>query len=160
MRPGLSLVELEDRTEHLAAACGAREARLQRSRRWAALIRVDIVRRDPLTTPKPIRSPLLRGPVRFPGQRRPAQHAEQPAAVTAASNSSGSAGVVDRNGWTVERLGRGRIRVRDPRFDHFRARATTSATPVPVPVAGRSWQPRLIANREDVTNHASPQQAG
>jgi hypothetical protein len=50
LRPGLELVDLEGRTGRLAVACWAGEARVVRaSARYAALIRVDLARRDPLT---------------------------------------------------------------------------------------------------------------
>jgi hypothetical protein len=50
LRPGLDLEELEGRTGRLAVACWASEVRLARaSTRYAALLRVDIARRDPLT---------------------------------------------------------------------------------------------------------------
>jgi MFS family permease len=52
LRPGLSLhdLEAEGQTQRLAVACWANEVRVVRaSRRYAALIRVDITRRDPLT---------------------------------------------------------------------------------------------------------------
>lgn len=59
MRPGLSMDDLEGRTENIAAASWAREVRIARSRRLAALVRVDTVRRDPLTTKRIVSSPLL-----------------------------------------------------------------------------------------------------
>ena len=58
MRPGLSSGDLESRTEHIAAACWGRDARIHRNRRMAALVRVDIVRRDPLAKAV-ITSPLM-----------------------------------------------------------------------------------------------------
>lgn len=49
LRPGLSLSDLEDATRKMAVACVASEVRVQRaSTSYAALIRVDITRRDPL----------------------------------------------------------------------------------------------------------------
>jgi hypothetical protein len=59
MLPGLSVLDLENRTEVIAAACWARDARIQRSRRLATLVRVDVIRRDPLGKPKPIPNPLV-----------------------------------------------------------------------------------------------------
>jgi hypothetical protein len=59
MMPGLSATDLEDRTEHLAAACWARDARVHRVRSLAALVRIDVIRRDPLTRPEPITNPLM-----------------------------------------------------------------------------------------------------
>ncbi|MEV6495643.1 hypothetical protein AB0M20_44565 [Actinoplanes sp. NPDC051633] len=51
LRPGLSLHDLEQpgQVQKLAVACWANEARVTRaSRKYAALIRVDITRREPL----------------------------------------------------------------------------------------------------------------
>lgn len=61
LRPGIAVTDLEDRLEHIAVSCWAREARVQRSRRFAALVMVDVIRRDPLTgkRAKAIPSPLL-----------------------------------------------------------------------------------------------------
>ncbi len=59
MLPGLSVKDVEERTEHIAAACWARDARVERLRRLATLVRVDVIRRDPLGAPKPIRNPLM-----------------------------------------------------------------------------------------------------
>ncbi len=58
LRPGLSVDNLEQRTEAIAAACWARDARVRRSPKMAALVRVDIQRRDPLARAH-IESPLL-----------------------------------------------------------------------------------------------------
>lgn len=50
LRPGLSLDELAGKTSALAVSCWAAETRVIRSStRYAALIRVDFVRRDPLS---------------------------------------------------------------------------------------------------------------
>ncbi len=50
LRPGLDLIDLDGRTDKLAVACWAGAARVVRaSARYAALIRVDVTRRDPLT---------------------------------------------------------------------------------------------------------------
>jgi hypothetical protein len=59
LRPGLSLkdLEAEGQMAKLAVACWANEVRVCREgRRWAALIRVDITRREPLarTVPSPL----------------------------------------------------------------------------------------------------------
>jgi hypothetical protein len=58
MRPGLSAEDLENKAETIASACWARKAQIGRTDRNAALIRVDIDRRDPLAK-KHITSPLL-----------------------------------------------------------------------------------------------------
>jgi hypothetical protein len=57
LRPGLDLTDLEERTGKLAVACWAAEVRAVRgSQRFAALIRLDVTRRDPLvkTVPSPL----------------------------------------------------------------------------------------------------------
>jgi hypothetical protein len=59
MISGLSIDDIKNRTEALAAACWARETRIERARKRAMVVRVDIVRRDPLGEPKPIDSPLM-----------------------------------------------------------------------------------------------------
>jgi hypothetical protein len=49
LRPGLDLSDLEGKADKLAVSCWASEARMVRaSTRFAALIRVDLTRRDPL----------------------------------------------------------------------------------------------------------------
>ncbi|GAB2566794.1 hypothetical protein [Kribbella endophytica] len=58
MRPGLSAEDLENKAETLASACWARTAVITRSNRNAALVRIDIDRRDPLSK-QHIVSPLL-----------------------------------------------------------------------------------------------------
>lgn len=59
MRPGICIEDLNDRTEHIAVSCWARDARVRRARRVAALVIVDVIRRDPLTGRKSaIESPL------------------------------------------------------------------------------------------------------
>jgi hypothetical protein len=59
MIPGLSVDDITNRTEALAAACWARETRIERARTRAMVVRVDIIRRDPLSEPKPIDNPLM-----------------------------------------------------------------------------------------------------
>ncbi len=57
LRPGLDIAALEAKAGRLAVTCWAREARfVKASRRYAALIRVDITQRDPLrfTVPSPL----------------------------------------------------------------------------------------------------------
>jgi hypothetical protein len=49
LRPGLDLADLDGKTGRIAVACWASEARVVRaSEKFAALIRVDLIRRDPL----------------------------------------------------------------------------------------------------------------
>jgi hypothetical protein len=82
MRPGVCVRDLEDRAEHIAAACWAREARIRRSRRLAALVTVDVVRRDVLAPSRSIDSPLPGWKPADAGERRAAEPASEPAAVT------------------------------------------------------------------------------
>ena len=50
LRPGLDLSDLDGKTAKIAVACWASEVRVARaSARYAALLRVDVSRRDPLT---------------------------------------------------------------------------------------------------------------
>jgi hypothetical protein len=64
LRPGLALSDLESRLDKLAVACWAKEVRvIPASDRYAALVRVDITRRNPLAST--VDSPL---PVRVPDQ--------------------------------------------------------------------------------------------
>ena len=60
MRPGICVEDVETNTPEIAAACWAREARVRAARRLVALVLVDVVRRDPLTADRLIRSPLAR----------------------------------------------------------------------------------------------------
>ena len=61
MITGLSVDDIKNRTEALSAACWARETRIERARTRAMFVRVDVIRRDPLTTPEPIDNPLMDG---------------------------------------------------------------------------------------------------
>jgi hypothetical protein len=58
MRPGICVDDLDTRTPQIAAACWARDARVRAWRRLVAIVLVDVVRRDPLTSGKLIGSPL------------------------------------------------------------------------------------------------------
>jgi len=66
MLPGLSVLDLENRTEVIAASCWARDARVHRTRRLATLVRVDVIRRDPLGRPRPIPNTLMHATKAFP----------------------------------------------------------------------------------------------
>jgi hypothetical protein len=58
LRPGLDLAALEENTSKLAVACWAASVRVMgASARYAALVRVDVTRRDPLTDL--VRAPLM-----------------------------------------------------------------------------------------------------
>ena len=65
MVAGLSVNDLADRTESIAATCWARESRVARSVRFAPLIWIDVVRRDPLATKTPLRSVLMTAATRI-----------------------------------------------------------------------------------------------
>jgi hypothetical protein len=58
MRPGLSMEDLDNKAETIASACWARSAVIARSKRNAAVVRIEINRRDPLSKTH-ITSPLL-----------------------------------------------------------------------------------------------------
>jgi hypothetical protein len=49
LRTGLDVAELENRTAKIAVTCWASDVQVTVSRRFAALVRVDVTRRDPLT---------------------------------------------------------------------------------------------------------------
>jgi len=58
LRTGLDIGELENRTAMIAVACWASDVQVTGSRRYAALVRIDVTRRDPLT--RLVTSPLSR----------------------------------------------------------------------------------------------------
>jgi hypothetical protein len=64
LRPGLDLADLQDRTDKIAVACWARSVQVVASTRFAALVRLDVTRRDPLA--RLVASPL---PVDIPAPR-------------------------------------------------------------------------------------------
>jgi hypothetical protein len=69
LRPGLDLDDLDGKTNKIAVTCWAGEVRVVRaSARYAALIRIDVTRRDPLTGL--VRSPLA-AQFRRPGAAAP-----------------------------------------------------------------------------------------
>jgi hypothetical protein len=57
-RAGMSAEDLADETDRLRSACVARDVRVTRDRRWSALVTLDVIRRDPLGSAQPVRSPL------------------------------------------------------------------------------------------------------
>jgi hypothetical protein len=61
-RPGICVADLEARMEEIAAACWARTSRVTRSMRFAHLVTIEIVRRDPLAATHVVSSPLATGP--------------------------------------------------------------------------------------------------
>jgi hypothetical protein len=64
-RAGICKADFEAHAEQIAAACCARQARVNGSRRWAQLVQVDIVRRDTLAPQHVIRSGLADTPPRW-----------------------------------------------------------------------------------------------
>src|SRR5262245_36030176 len=54
-------MQLELLDNGIRAACCAREIRVTRDRRWAALVVVDVIRRDPLSAAAVVGSPLAGG---------------------------------------------------------------------------------------------------
>jgi hypothetical protein len=74
LRPGLELADLDGKTGRVAVACWAGEARVVRtSTRYAALVRVDLARRDPLTGL--VASPLA---LLIPRKNNPYEYADAP----------------------------------------------------------------------------------
>jgi hypothetical protein len=61
-RPGTCVADLIARMEEIAAACWARTSRITRSVRFAHLVTIEIVRRDPLSAAHVIPSPLADRP--------------------------------------------------------------------------------------------------
>ncbi len=70
-RAGICFEDFEAHTGEIAAACYARETRIERNRRWAQLVVIDIVRRDTLAPGNVIVSGLT---------LHPSGHPETPAA--------------------------------------------------------------------------------
>jgi hypothetical protein len=66
-RAGICAADFEAHTPEIAAACYARQARVEGSKRWAQLVQVDIVRRDTLAPHHVISSGL---PATSPTWRR------------------------------------------------------------------------------------------
>jgi hypothetical protein len=56
-RAGISAEDTADEIDRIRAALAARDVRITRDRRWAALVLVEVIRRDPLAA-SAIRSPL------------------------------------------------------------------------------------------------------
>lgn len=58
LRAGVSAEDLADASEHLRAACWARDIRVTRNQRWSHLVTVDVIRRDPLAAKRIVQHPL------------------------------------------------------------------------------------------------------
>lgn len=65
---GVSAEDITSETDRLRAACFARDVRVTRDRRFSALVVIEVIRRDPLTTTTPLTSPLGRFDVPRPRQ--------------------------------------------------------------------------------------------
>jgi hypothetical protein len=59
-RAGTCAEDFEAHIGELRAACGARDARVTRNRRWSQLVTIEIIRRDTLAASNAITSPLQR----------------------------------------------------------------------------------------------------
>ncbi len=70
-RAGISAEDIDDESDRLRAALWARDVRVTRDRRSAALVRVDVIRRDPLADTRSVRSLLLDPLDPAPPGRRP-----------------------------------------------------------------------------------------
>jgi hypothetical protein len=64
LRPGLSGRDIESVADRIAVACWASTARVRVSAKRAAIVSVDVIRRDPLASSGPLHSPLLHGVAR------------------------------------------------------------------------------------------------
>jgi hypothetical protein len=60
VRAGSSADDIADAVEYIAPACYARDARIQKVRKLTTIVGIDIIRRDPLSRPTPVASPLAR----------------------------------------------------------------------------------------------------
>jgi hypothetical protein len=60
MVAGMSATDVENAADAIAAACWARQVRVDKNRRSSAFVRVEVIRRDPLESAKPIGSRLMR----------------------------------------------------------------------------------------------------
>jgi hypothetical protein len=59
-RAGICAEDFEAHIGELRAACGARDARVTRNRRWSQLVTIDVIRRDTLAASQSVSSPLER----------------------------------------------------------------------------------------------------
>ena len=57
---GMSAKQIEEAADALAAACLARQVRVDTNRKMTAFVRVDVIRRDPLESGQPIGSRLIK----------------------------------------------------------------------------------------------------
>jgi hypothetical protein len=78
-RAGVCAEDFERRTEHIRAACWARDARVTRNPRWSQLVQIDVIRRDTLAPAHVVTSPLVSLAPR-PDSPSPARRPTWPAA--------------------------------------------------------------------------------
>lgn len=71
-RAGICAEDFEAHIGELRAACGARDARVTRNRRWSQLVTIDIIRRDTLAASHAVASPLQRLTDRYQPDEAPA----------------------------------------------------------------------------------------
>jgi hypothetical protein len=64
-RAGICAADFEAHTGEIAAACYARQARVEGNRRWAQLVQLDVVRRDTLAAHTVIPSGLADTPPKW-----------------------------------------------------------------------------------------------
>jgi hypothetical protein len=81
-RAGICFEDFEAHTGEIAAACYAREARVERSKRWAQIVRVDIVRRDTLAAHHLVTSGLAPKPPAA-AKQKPAERDKATEQITA-----------------------------------------------------------------------------
>lgn len=98
MRPGIAARDIEHAADHLAASCYAREVRVAVSRKVAALVTVDVIRRDPLVSGSDIDSPLAGMPA-TPGDDTVAVQPD-PTSPVPAPREPARSGAVSRDGVT------------------------------------------------------------
>lgn len=98
MRPGIAARDIEAAADHLAASCYAREVRVAVSRKVAAMVTVDVIRRDPLVSGSEIDSPLAGMPT-TPGDDTVAVQPE-PTSPVPAPREPARSGAASRDGVT------------------------------------------------------------
>lgn len=165
---GLSFTDLERATEGIAAACWARDARVARTRRLATLVKVDVLRRDPLGASRSITNPITRGrrstpaatgdlpevtavPLRTPIPDRPSRPA-----LSVDSNTASEADVRNRQTDELPRIPvpESPAEPVDPAGAKPTKTTRSSRKPDPTPPpAGPAGAPAVIVNGEDVSDY-------
>ena len=148
---GMSVDDVSDRVTALAATCWARDARLDRTKRSAAVVRVDIIRRDPLATNKPLKSTLV--------DKAPSRSGDSvPGEVVLAPVAS----VKKPPEWALDTYTAGSHSIFPTKADQATGmqavpgKTTPSATTKPAknkPVSDPTLTPGFVVNGEDVTDY-------